>query len=170
MKWYHYLICFTLIIAGVFCTIKLVDIFNVKSAEYGNAITIETKNDYNQISKFDFGTLTFTSNDQTNYQMLETYAPQDFDGTAGDYTILFNGEQTNNVVVTNGKISATYTVKFYDLNGNEIVQANVDILIEYLASGTKVTLTTTNTNKSVDYLYTYSNVTGAVVKVVERSK
>ena len=170
MKWYHYLTCLCLIIAGVLCSIKLVDIFNIKSAEYGTAITIETKNDYNQISKFDFGSLTLTSEDETNYQINETYASQSFDGTAGDYTVLFNGEHTNNVVVTAGKISATYTIKFYDLNGEEIVQSNLDILIEYLASGTKVTLSTVNTNNSVDYLYAYSNISGAVVKVVERSK
>lgn len=169
MKWYHYLICFVVIVLGVFSSIKLVEIFNIKSAEYGKAITIETKNDYKEVSKFDFGSLTFESDDLINYQTVGTFGAQKFDGTNSNYTVLFNGQSTSNVVVSSGKISSNLSVNFYDLNGTKIVQANIHILIEYYASGTKVTMTTTNQNNSVGYLNVFTNINGAVLKVVERS-
>ena len=49
MKWYWYLICAVLIVVGIFSSIELVEMFNVSSKEYGTAITIETKNNYDEI-------------------------------------------------------------------------------------------------------------------------
>lgn len=168
MKWYHYLICFILIVVGVFSTITLVDLFNIKSGEYGTAITIETKNEYKEISKFDFGSLVMTSNDETNYSVTAKYAPAEFDGTKGDYTLLFNGNLANNVRVTNGTIYGEFSITFYGVGGDELSTANLEVYVEYLASGVNVTITATNVNDSASYLLSYSNYNGAVVKVVER--
>ena len=168
MKWYHYLLCFVLIFIGIFSSIELLKLFNVKSAEYGTVITIETKNDYTEISKFDYGSLSFDTEDYTNYTNVSTFAPAEFDGKSNNYTILFNGQPTSNVVVNAGKISGDLTICFYDLNGDVASTSDLHILIEYYASGTKVTLTMPNTNDSVAYFTTYTNINGAVVKVVQR--
>ena len=168
MKWYHYLICFVLIIVGIFSSIELVKLFNVKSAEYGTVITIETKNDYTEISKFDYGSLSFDTEDYTNYTNVSTFAPAEFNGKSNNYTILFNGQPTGNVVVNAGKISGDLTMCFYDLNGDVASTSDLHILIEYYASGTKVTLSMANEDDSVAYFTTYTNINGAVVKVVQR--
>ena len=168
MKWYYYLICFILIIVGVFSTMELVKLFNIKSAEYGTVITIETKNEYTEISKFDYGSLSFDTEDYVNFSNVSTFVSQDFDGNENDYTILVNGNPTSNVVVNAGKITGSLVLTFYDLNGNVISIAELHILIEYYASGTKVTLTIQNNNDSVSYFTTYTNINGAVIKVVQR--
>lgn len=168
MKWYHYIICFVLIFVGIFSTMELVKLFNVKSAEYGTVITIETKNDYTEVSKFDYGSLSFDTEDYQNFTNISTFAPQDFNGKQNDYTILVNGNPTSNVIVNAGKISGDLTLTFYGLNGDAVSTAELHILIEYYASGTKVTLTLQNNNDSVAYFTTYTNINGAVIKVVQR--
>ena len=168
MKWYHYIICFVLIFIGIFSTMELVKLFNVKSAEYGTVITIETKNDYTEVSKFDYGSLSFDTEDYQNFTNISTFAPQDFNGKQNDYTILVNGNPTSNVIVNAGKISGDLTLTFYGLNGDAVSTAELHILIEYYASGTKVTLTLQNSNDSVAYFTTYTNINGAVIKVVQR--
>lgn len=168
MKWYHYIICFVLIFVGIFSTMELVKLFNVKSAEYGTVITIETKNDYTEVSKFDYGSLSFDTEDYQNFTNISTFAPQDFNGKQNDYTILVNGNPTSNVIVNAGKISGDLTLTFYGLNGDAVSTAELHILIEYYASGTKVTLTLQNSNDSVAYFTTYTNINGAVIKVVQR--
>ncbi|MBQ8451588.1 MAG: hypothetical protein IJ538_02300 [Clostridia bacterium] len=147
---------------------ELVKLFNVKSAEYGTVITIETKNDYTEVSKFDYGSLSFDTEDYVHFTNVSTFAPQDFNGKQNDYTILVNGQPTNNIIVNAGKISGDLTLAFYNLNGDVASTAELHILIEYYASGTKVTLTTQNSNDSVSYLTTYTNINGAVIKVVQR--
>ena len=47
MKWYHYLICFALIIIGIFSSINLVKLFNVSSSDYGTIYTVEVQNKLN---------------------------------------------------------------------------------------------------------------------------
>ncbi len=168
MKWWHYLICAVLIVVGIFSSIELIEIFNVSSKEYGTAITIETKNDYEEISKFDFGSLSFDTEDYVNYTNVSTYAPIAFDGSNEDYLILFNGQPANNIVLNSGKISGSVSIAFYDLNGDVVSVADLNVIVEYYASGTKVTLSIENVNNSVSYLTTYTNINGAVLKVVKR--
>ena len=130
--------------------------------------TIKTKNDYTEVSKFDYGSLSFDTEDYVHFTNVSTFAPQDFNGKQNDYTILVNGQPTNNIIVNAGKISGDLTLAFYSLNGDVVSTAELHILIEYYASGTKVTLTTQNSNDSVSYLTTYTNINGAVIKVVQR--
>lgn len=167
MKWYHYIICFILIVVGIFSTIELVDLFSVKSGEFGTAITFETKNDYKEISKFDLGSLLFTSNDQKNYSLSSKYAPAEFDGNKGDYSLLFNGQMANNVEVSAGTITGTFTITFYGVHGETLSTADFTVHVEYLASGTTVTVTAMADGDNLSYLLSYSNYNGAIIKVVD---
>ena len=166
MKWYSYILCFILIIVGIFCTIELVDLFSVKSGEYGSVITYKTQENYEEFSKFDYGSITFDTEDYALYKNVSTFGSQKFDGTKEDYTLFFNGQPLNNVVQTAGRINGDLSLKFYDLNGEEITTANVHFVIEYLASATKVTTTITNTDNSVSYLTAYMEINGAVLQVM----
>lgn len=168
MKWYHYIICFALIVVGVFCSIELVDMFNKKSQEFGTAITIETKNDYEEISKFDYGSIEFDTEDYVNFTNISVFEPIQFDGKDKNYLLLLNSQPANNIVLTNGKISGDITLSFYNLDGTKATTAKLNVVIEYYASQTKVTITTKNENDSVAYLTTYMEINGAVLKVVER--
>lgn len=167
MKWYHYIICFILIVVGIFSTIEIVDLFSVKSGEFGSSINIEMKKDYKEISKFDLGSLLFTSNDQKNYSISQKYAPVEFDGNKGDYTLLFNGQMANNVEVSSGTITGAFTITFYGVDGETLSTADFNIHIEYLASGTTVTVTAIADGDNLSYLLSYSNYNGAVIKVVD---
>lgn len=168
MKWYTYIICFILIVVGALCTIELVDIFNVKSGEYGSVISYNTQENYEEFSKFDYGTIEFDTDDYVNYKNISTYGYQKFDGTREDYTMFFNGQPLNNVVQTAGRINGDLSLKFYDLNGNEITTADIHFLVEYLASSIKVTTTIINENNSVSYLNAYMEINGAVLQVVTK--
>ena len=86
MKWYHYLICGVLIVIGIFSTINLVELFSVSSQEYGSVITIETQNNYNEVSKFDLGTFTLQPTSGNQYSETITLAPEVFDGSNKDYS------------------------------------------------------------------------------------
>ena len=168
MKWYSYIICFVLIIVGSFCTIELVDLFSVKSGEYGSVISYQTHGDYEEFSKFDFGSINFDSDDYNSYKDISTFGAQNFDGTKQEYTLFFNGQPLNNVVQTAGRINGDLSLKFYDLNGDEIKTANIHFMIEYLASATKVTTTITNTENAVSYLNAYMEINGAVLQVFSK--
>ncbi len=168
MKWYSYIICFILIIVGAFCTVELVDLFSVKSGEYGSVISYQTHGDYEEFSKFDFGSIDFDIEDYKTYKDISTFGTQKFDGTKEDYALFFNGQPLNNVVQTAGRINGDLSLRFYDLNGDEITTANVHFVIEYLASATKVTTTITNTNNSVSYLTAYMEINGAVLQVYSK--
>ena len=168
MKWYKYLICFVLIIVGICSSMELVKIFSVRSAEYGTIASIETVNDYSVISVFDCSGFHMDTPDNSYFEYSITKDPEKFNGKEKDYTLLLNGQPVNNVVSTSGKISGDYIKNFYDLDGEVITTAKVHVLIEYLASGTNVTLSMENVNASVSYFETYAQVSGAVIKVVER--
>lgn len=168
MKWYTYVICFILIVCGAFCSVQLVKLFNVSSKEYGTAITIETKNDYNEFVKFDYGSVSFDTEDYIHYVNVSTFANMDFNGNEKDYILLFNGQPLNNLVKSNGRISATLNLEFYDLQGEVCSTANVDFCVEFYARETKVTISMINSNNSVSYFNSYLEINGAVLKIVER--
>ena len=169
MKWYCYIICAVLIVVGIFSTINLVKLFNVSSQEYGSVITIETKNNYGEISKFDLGSFTLQPTSGNNYSETITFGSQTFDGSGKDYLILFNGRPANNINSNSGQISGDVSITFYDLEGKEITTANFNVAIQYYVSQTIITISMTNENDSVSYLSNYTNTNGAVISVVERS-
>ena len=170
MKWYHYLICGVLIVIGIFSSINLMRLFNVSSKEYGSGVTIETKNNYAEISKFDLGSLAFDpSENKSIYSCSSTLAPESFDGKGKGYLILFNGKPVNNIISKSGQISGDASMTFYDLDGNAITTANFNIMIQYYVTQTVITITMANENDSVSYLTNYANTNGAVITVAERS-
>lgn len=166
MKWYMYIICAVLIVVGVFCSVELVKVFSVESAEYGNIITFESKNNYEEVSKFDYDTIEFESDDYKKFISVTTYEATNFDGTMQNYILTFNGQPLNNIEVSAGKISGDFNLTFYNLDGNAITTVNVNFLVEYLASTTKVTIVTNNINNSISYFNAYMEINGAVLKVL----
>lgn len=168
MNWKHYLVCTILIIVGVVCSVELFAILDIKSGEYGSVFIYDQVNNYQEFSKFDYGTIDFATDNFTNYTSITTYANQNFDGTKNNYQLFFNGRPLNNVSQTAGKLSGDLIIKFYDLDATVITMAELTFTVEYLASSTKVTITTHNQDNSISYLNAYLNINGAVLKVVQR--
>ena len=114
------------------------------------------------------GSIVFESEDYINFELTESYAPIEFNGDGKDYILLFNEQPLNNIVITNGSISGDLCIVFYNLAGVEIAQSNVFVEIDFFAGETKLKLTSTNSADSIAYLTAYTNINGAVIKVVER--
>lgn len=169
MKWYGYLICGVLIIVGVLCSFGLTTLFNKQSAEYGQAVLINKQENYSEISKFDDTLLyDFSSNDKVNFSTKASFDAEDFNGEGKDYILTVNGQPVNNIVLTNGKISGVFVQTFYDTEGQKVATAKVNMLVEYLKSETRVSLSIKNENESVAYLNAYIEINGFVIRVVER--
>ena len=166
MRWYHYIICLILIIVGVFSTFNLVDIFSVKSGEYGKVFVCETPGYNSEFSRFDYGNVDLDTEDYYHYKNVSTFATQQFDGIKNVYTLYFNDQPLNNVVQTAGRISGELAIKFYDTDGEIVTTAQVNVVVEYLASATKVTMTINNDNNAVSYLNAYTEINGAILRVV----
>jgi len=98
--------------------------------------------------------------------VILTFATQQFDGIKNAYTLYFNDQPLNNVVQTAGRISGELAIKFYDTDGEIVTTAQVNVVVEYLASATKVTMTINNDNNAVSYLNAYTEINGAILRVV----
>ena len=168
MKWYSYIICAVLIIVGIFCTIELVDVFNVKSGEYGQVVTFETENNLNEVFKLDYGTIGFDTEDYSNYSNVTTRPAVDFDGTKETYYLYFNDQPLNNVSQNAGRMSGNIEIKFYDEYGSVVSTAKLNVIIEFLAGETKVSVSINNVDNSVSYLNSYMEINGAVLKVATK--
>lgn len=168
MKWYTYVICFILIIVGVFCTIELVDLLDVQSGEYGSVVSYNINDVYEEFSKFDYGVISFDTDDYKTYVSTTAYVSQKFNGTKEDFAMFFNGQPLTNIVQSSGRINGDLSLIFYDLNGKKITTADMHFLVEYLASSTKVTISITNTNNSLSYLNAYMEINGAVLRIVKK--
>ena len=79
MKWYSYIICAFLIVAGIFSFMNLQDIWSQSSSVVGTPITIETQNNYELVCKFDYGTVAFETENYVNYSNTSTFAHNYFE-------------------------------------------------------------------------------------------
>ncbi len=168
MKWYSYLICLVIIVGAIFSTISLVDIWKQHSGVYGEPISIETTADYTTIAKFDYGIIEFESEDGQTYTNTTNYGFIDFDGTQGNYALLFNDTLLSNIEFMAGKVIGTMSMNFYATSGDYVCTVNLDINIEFFDGQTVVSLTLQNEDDSVAYFMQYMTINGAVFKIVER--
>lgn len=168
MKWYHYLICCIICILGAISAIGLFNLFNVSSKEYGKVLEIESIQNLEVKVEYDLGYLEFISEDNLNYEYQINQAPIKFDGSQADYILIVNGKPANEVKVSNGEISGNLDLNFYDTEGELITTSHLEILIEFLASDTRLTFKTQNINNSNAYLYRYLNINGFNLKIVTK--
>lgn len=165
MKWYSYLICCVLIVAGFFCGLNMIEIWSQKSAIYGSPSSIEIINDYDIVAKFDYGTIPFESEDLTNYESQQGFGAIKFDGTKNDYVLIFNNNLLSDVEVRAGEIVATLNMKFYETGGEVASTVKVNFLIQFFDDSTVITATMKNEENSFGYFQKYMNTNGAILKV-----
>jgi len=169
MKWFSYLICGILIIAGIICSINLAKFWSIKSATYGEITSIETINKYDDVAKFDCTSIPLETDDYLNYTSSSSFKPVSYDGTQKNYAFLFNDMLVSNTEFFAGKINSLLKINFYDTDGEIATTISLNIFINFYEDKTEIKISTKNVNNSVAYFERYVMTNGAVFKVVERS-
>lgn len=169
MKWYSYVICCVLIIVGAICTVNLVNIWDNKSSIVGEIGSIETVNDYSQICRLDYSTVTLETEDNINYSSSQAFGAVDFDGAKKDYVLFFNDTLVKDTTIKSGEISANVILNFYSTDGQLASVCDLSVEIKFYDDKTVVDVSTVNENNSIAYYTRYATVNGAIFKVVERS-
>ena len=168
MKWYTYLICFVLIIIGVFCGIELYK--EIKAESYVNG-SIDISNKFSQDSfNYSSSSVTFYHDD---YDTTDTYTFQkdllvvdSFNGKEKTYQVILNDYILLDTEFNPGSIFSTVAIDFYDTDGNVICNADMKISIVFLSNKTQLTLATVG-DKDAGFLQQYFTDNGIRLRVVE---
>ena len=168
MKWYTYLICFILIIVGVFCGIELYK--EIKAESYVNG-SIDISNKFSQESfNYSSSSVSFYNDD---YDTTDTYTFQkdllvvdSFNGKENTYQVILNDYILFNTEFNPGSIFSNVAIDFYDTEGNVICNADMKISIVFLSNKTQLTLATVG-DKNSSFLQQYFTDNGIRLRVVE---
>ena len=168
MKWYTYLICFVLIIIGVFCGIELYK--EIKAESYVNG-SIDISNKFSQESfNYSSSSVAFYHDD---YDTTDTYTFQkdllvvdSFNGKEKTYQVILNDYILFNTEFNPGSIFSNVEIDFYDTEGNVICNADMKISIVFLSNKTQLTLATVG-DKNSSFLQQYFTDNGIRLRVVE---
>lgn len=168
MKWYTYLICFILIIVGVFCGIELYK--EIKAESYVNG-SIDISNKFSQESfNYSSSSVAFYHDD---YDTTDTYTFQkdllvvdSFNGKEKTYQVILNDYILFNTEFNPGSIFSSVAIDFYDTEGNVICNADMKISIVFLSNKTQLTLATVG-DKNSSFLQQYFTDNGIRLRVVE---
>ena len=168
MKWYVYLICFVLVIAGAFCGIRLytlatregyingsIDIqnqFSMESFSYANT-TVEFYHDiYDTTNTYEYST--------------DLLRVDDFDGAAKAYQVVLNDYILLDTQVSAGSVFSKVYLDFYNTGGSRICAAFLNISVKFLSNKTTLTLTTTG-GENASFLTQYFKDNGIKLKIIE---
>lgn len=168
MKWYTYLICFVLIVVGVFCGIELYK--EIKAESYING-SIDISNQFSQES------FNYTSSSVTFYHDIydetQTYTfdkellkVDDFNGEEKEYQVLLNDYVLVDSDINAGSVFSVIYMDFYDTNGEIVCNASMNISIKFLSNKTQLTLTTVG-NENASFFEQYFSDNGIRLKVME---
>ena len=168
MKWYTYLICFILIIVGVFCGIELYK--EIKAESYVNG-SIDISNKFSQESfNYSSSSVSFYHDD---YDTTDTYTFQkdllvvdSFNGKEKTSQVILNDYILFNTEFNPGSIFSNVAIDFYDAEGNVICNADMKISIVFLSNKTQLTLATVG-DKNSSFLQQYFTDNGIRLRVVE---
>ena len=168
MKWYTYLICFILIIVGVFCGIELYK--EIKAESYVNG-SIDISNKFSQESfNYSSSSVSFYHDD---YDTTNSYSFQkdllvvdSFNGKEKTYQVILNDYILLDTEFNPGSIFSNVAIDFYDTEGNVICNADMKISIVFLSNKTQLTLATVG-DKNSSFLQQYFTDNGIRLRVVE---
>ena len=165
MKWWQYGLCILCIVVGVFSAINLYRVFTAETRTYGT-VKFEKEEIVEVISvKYDIVTL-FPTSTPNVYDLQDSLASVDFDGTKHDYEVLLNGYPCKVNQVGAGFVYSTFDLTFYDIEGEIAAQMELKIKFEFFTADTKFSMTTTNTNDAISYFYQMVEANGLRIEVV----
>ena len=163
-----YLAAFVLIVAGVFCGIRLYK--EVKAESYVNG-SIDISNRFSQESFYYSSTSVVFYHDL--YDETETYTftkdllkTENFDGLKNEYCVTLNDYILLDSQITAGTVFSMLCIDFYDTNSEIVCSASMQIKIEFLSNKTSVSLTTKG-NEQASFLEQYFADNGIRLKIVQ---
>lgn len=168
MKWYSYLICFILVIVGVFCAIGLYK--EVKAESYVNG-SIDISNKFSQES-FNYSSTSVVFYHDL-YDETDTYSFEkdllkvdDFNGKDKQYQVVLNDFVLVNADIKAGSVYSLITMDFYNTDGELINNAEMNLSIKFLSSKTTLTLSATG-QENASFFEQYFADNGIRLKVIE---
>lgn len=168
MKWYVYLICFVLVIAGAFCGIRLYSLITAESYINGsidieNRFTMESFSYAN--TSVEFYHDIYDESDTYSYS-TDLKRVDDFDGARNTYQITLNGYYILDAQVTAGSVFTKVYIDFYNTDGGLICSAFLNVSVKFLSDKTALTLSTTG-GENAGFLTQYFRDNGIRLKINE---
>ena len=168
MKWYTYLICFILIVVGVFCGIELYK--EIKAESYVNG-SIDISNKFSQEAFNYSSTSTVFYHDlydETNTYTFEKelLKVEDFNGEKKQYKVVLNDYVLISSEINAGSILSIVNIDFYNTSGNILCKSSLKISIQFLSNKTQLTLETIG-QENASFLEQYFSDNGIRLSVIE---
>lgn len=168
MKWYTYLICFILIVIGVFSGIELYK--EIKAESYING-SIDITNKFSQESfNYSSTSVVFYHDiyDETDSYLFEIdlLKVDTFNGKEKEYKVLLNDYILIDSEFNAGSIFSIMNIDFYNTNGELVHNAEMKISIKFLSNKTLLQLATKG-SESAQYLEQYFSDNGIRLVVNE---
>ncbi len=163
-----YLVAFVIIVAAVFCGIRLYK--EIKAESYING-SIDISNRFAQES-FNYSSTSavfyhdlYDDTDTYSFEK-ELLKVDDFDGKAKTYQVVLNDYVLLNTEINAGSVFATVDMDFYDTDGQIVNSATMKISVLFLSNKTTLTLTTTG-KENASFLEQYFADNGIRLKIIE---
>ena len=163
-----YLLCFIIIVAGVFCGIRLYK--EVKAESYING-SIDISNRFSQES-FNYSSTSVVfyhdlyDDTQTYTFEKELLKVDDFDGNKKSYQVVLNDYVLLNCEINAGSVFATVDMDFYNTEGKVVNSASMKISVKFLSGNTQLTLATTG-KENASFLEQYFKDNGIRLQIIE---
>lgn len=163
-----YLLCFVIIVGGVFCGIRLYK--EVKAESYING-SIDISNRFSQES-FNYSSTSVVfyhdlyDDTQTYTFEKELLKVDDFDGNKKSYQVVLNDYVLLNCEINAGSVFATVDMDFYNTEGKVVNSASMKISVKFLSGNTQLTLATTG-KENASFLEQYFKDNGIRLQIIE---
>lgn len=171
MKWYVYLICFVLMIAGTFCGIRLYQLVTAESYINGS---IDIENKFSQESFSYANTAVEFYHDIYDETDTYTYSVdlkrvENFNGAKKQYDITLNDYYILNAQISAGSAFFKLYMDFYDTDGVKKCSAFLNVSVKFLSDKTRLTLSTMG-GENASFLTKYFKDNGIRLKITELLK
>lgn len=163
-----YLAAFAIIVAAVFCGIRLYK--EIKAESYVNG-SIDISNRFSQESFIYTSTSVVFYHDlyddtDTYYFEKDLLKTENFDGENKKYNVVLNDYILLNCDIKAGSVYTTVNMDFYDTDGQIVNSATMKISVLFLSNKTALTLTTTG-KENASFLEQYFADNGIRLKIIE---
>jgi hypothetical protein len=169
MKWYVYVICFLLMLGGVFCGIRLYSLVTRQSYVNGS-INIENRFSATSFSYYNTAGVPLY---HSLYDTTDIYSYQndllpvaDFNGRDKNYQVILNGYVLIESEIYAGAVSAVAHMEFYNVDGALACASVLNVSVTFFSDKTVLTIST-NGAKSAGYIAQYFRDNGVRLEVVE---
>ncbi len=167
MKWYAYLICVALIVAGIFSCFELDKMFNVSSKDVGSPIVVQQSTE--ELGKYDLSDLIFEPdqiNEANGFVYQKSYSPIEYDARVNRYQLLLNGKKLPNITYSPGSITGEIVTNYYNTENEIIASTKLNLTIQFNKSQTLIKLQCANNAYSnISYLQKYIDINGFVLQI-----